>query len=79
MPTPPIAADAPYLSRPFRCVFPPAAIAQEVRALLAAGGVELLPEERHASRSDVILLTAGADLERAASLLREYEGWPTDA
>ena len=78
MPTPPIVADTPYLSRPFRCVFPPAAIAQEVRALLAAGGVELLPEERHSSRGDVILLAAGADLEHAASLLREYQGWPAD-
>jgi hypothetical protein len=57
-------------------VFPPAAIAAQVRALLIAAGVEILSSERHASRADVVVLAAGADLDLVASLLRDYEGWP---
>jgi hypothetical protein len=76
VPLPPTDIDAPYLCRPLRAVLLPENLAQEVRAVLTAGGVGLLPIEQSGARTHVVALAEDADLERAASVLRDYAGWP---
>ena len=69
-------SEAPYLNRALRAVLVPTEHALEVRAFLLCGGVPILPGTTGIARTHVIALADGADLDRAADLLRDYAGWP---